>query len=1340
MSTHVCFHNTRSNGALRRMSLALAFSGCVAVGLIVASARASDAAEDDLDAGDTRDDLGDSHTFDINGMDRTELTRAFAGQLTVLPNFNSTSQDIVRKEIVFIDPGVPEREKLIRSIGNKAKIVVLCENRDGLLQIAEALANEHGITAIHILSHGGEARINLVGSADVSAETLPEHIEQLRAIHNAMVPGGDVLLYGCDIARGDDGKRFVDLLSRLTGENVAASENRTGAARLGGDWVLEYQSGTVTTRVLAVDESEHFDEVLAQRTVTNTSDTGVSGDGSLRGEIAAASDGDTIIFAIANNSTITLATTDDSSFGKSAIAISNTLTIDGTTAPGLTLSGGDAQRLFLVTGAGNLTLKNLALTSGLAQGGSGANCGGAAGAGGGAAGLGGAILNYKAMLNLIGCTLTGNKAQGGNGGVSVDVNSVGGGGGGGLLGSGNYNGAGGLPNAGAAFGGNGGIGGGGGSGHYGGYVNGGAGGFGGGGGGAGYKTSGGSGGFGGGGGGGGRNRGGHGTGGGFAGGNGGNAHYSPGDPTNGGPGGGGAGLGGAIFSYGGSLSVDSCTMTGNSAIAGTGSSPGALGGGLFATGQCSITNSTIASNTGTTQADGFLKIGLTHAGNFTQGDSGDTYALTVSNTGPIATSGTVTVTVTLPAGLTPTACSGTGWDTAAIVGQGVTITRSDALNPGTDFAPLTLTVDVAGNAAASLTSVATVATTGSGSNAADLTTVTGPLDHFVLALAGSEINNSVFTATNTLTAQDVSNNVLSTFTASANTVTLTANSQLTGVVSGLGTGANNVLNKATDFSGGVADLTALGMKYTGNLASGTFTATSANGKTGTSGSVTITFGSASKLVFTTSPGAAAGGTAFGAQPVVTLEDAFDNTVTGTAQNVTLAIQNNGGPGGILSGTKTAAVNTSSGVATFSGLSIDKAGSGYTLTATGDTVSTSAGSVVSNGFSVAVGPAAKLVFSAQPGNGISGAALSAQPTVTLEDAGGNAVTGTAQDVTLAIQNNAGTSGALSGTATVAVSTSTGVATFSGLSIDKPASGYTLTATGSTVSTSAGVVVSNAFAIANTAPSITSGPTATPSTAGVGQTVTFGIAATDADNQALTYTWSIDGGTVTGAAPTHAFVTAGTYTVNVTVSDGFTGTATGSVTVTVNAPIAGSGNDSDGDGFSDDFEIAAGTSPSNASDTPTGGAATAPLDLIESKLTIGLNFSKPASDSISFGGTLPIAAGFSSANKTAIIDVGGVVKSVTLDAKGKSPKGNNSFKLTIKATKGVVAAQTAKYGVKLSKGDFAAALSDEGITNANASGVSTTVVVRIVFGGAIYQHTQAVIYSAKAGKTGSAKSPK
>ena len=79
---------------------------------------------------------------------------------------------------------------------------------------------------------------------------------------------------------------------------------------------------------------------------------------------------------------------------------------------------------------------------------------------------------------------------------------------------------------------------------------------------------------------------------------------------------------------------------------------------------------------------------------------------------------------------------------------------------------------------------------------------------------------------------------------------------------------------------------------------------------------------------------------------------------------------------------TVAVNTTTGIATFSGLAIDKIGTGYTLTATGSTVNTTPGVVVSNGFNITVGPAAKLAFTTQPGNGTPVRPWSTQPAVTV----------------------------------------------------------------------------------------------------------------------------------------------------------------------------------------------------------------------------------------------------------------------------------------------------------------------------------------------------------------------
>ncbi|HVF42398.1 MAG TPA: hypothetical protein VM936_05290 [Pyrinomonadaceae bacterium] len=125
-----------------------------------------------------------------------------------------------------------------------------------------------------------------------------------------------------------------------------------------------------------------------------------------------------------------------------------------------------------------------------------------------------------------------------------------------------------------------------------------------------------------------------------------------------------------------------------------------------------------------------LTIAKSHAGNFTQGQSGS-YSITVTNSGGVASSGTVTVTDTLPAGLAPGTATGTGW-TCNTAGQTVTCTRSDALAGGASYPAITVPVAVANNASPSLTNTAAVSggndsNTGNNSSS-DPTTVDGVAD------------------------------------------------------------------------------------------------------------------------------------------------------------------------------------------------------------------------------------------------------------------------------------------------------------------------------------------------------------------------------------------------------------------------------------------------------------------------------------------------------------------------------------------------------------------------------------------------------------------------------------
>jgi uncharacterized protein (TIGR03437 family) len=100
-----------------------------------------------------------------------------------------------------------------------------------------------------------------------------------------------------------------------------------------------------------------------------------------------------------------------------------------------------------------------------------------------------------------------------------------------------------------------------------------------------------------------------------------------------------------------------------------------------------------------------LSVVTTDGGNFVQGQSGATYSITVSNVGYAATSGMVTVTDTLPPGLTATNLSGTGWSCAPST---LTCTRGDPLAALASYPAIALTVSVAANAPGGVTNTVSV--------------------------------------------------------------------------------------------------------------------------------------------------------------------------------------------------------------------------------------------------------------------------------------------------------------------------------------------------------------------------------------------------------------------------------------------------------------------------------------------------------------------------------------------------------------------------------------------------------------------------------------------------------
>lgn len=119
-----------------------------------------------------------------------------------------------------------------------------------------------------------------------------------------------------------------------------------------------------------------------------------------------------------------------------------------------------------------------------------------------------------------------------------------------------------------------------------------------------------------------------------------------------------------------------------------------------------------------------LTVALSHSGDFRQGQKDQTYTIIVRNDGGTPTAGTVTVTDSVPTGLTITRMMGAGW---ACDVPTATCTRDTVLAAGDSYSPIIVTVDVADDAPASLTNRADVSGGGevyTGNNQAnDVTTV-----------------------------------------------------------------------------------------------------------------------------------------------------------------------------------------------------------------------------------------------------------------------------------------------------------------------------------------------------------------------------------------------------------------------------------------------------------------------------------------------------------------------------------------------------------------------------------------------------------------------------------------
>ena len=106
--------------------------------------------------------------------------------------------------------------------------------------------NTNPIDAVHIVTLGEKGQISFANT-EVNSHTISQYAGILKSWRDSLDADADILLYGCDIARGCGSNSFLKRFSRLTGADVLASNNKTGFF---GDWELETAVGKIESGLI----------------------------------------------------------------------------------------------------------------------------------------------------------------------------------------------------------------------------------------------------------------------------------------------------------------------------------------------------------------------------------------------------------------------------------------------------------------------------------------------------------------------------------------------------------------------------------------------------------------------------------------------------------------------------------------------------------------------------------------------------------------------------------------------------------------------------------------------------------------------------------------------------------------------------------------------------------------------------------------------------------------------------------------------------------------------------------------------------------------------------------
>ncbi|MEM6519287.1 MAG: DUF4347 domain-containing protein, partial [Cyanobacteria bacterium P01_C01_bin.70] len=180
---------------------------------------------------------------------------------------------------VILDARVDNLSQLLADLSSQ-DVLVLDPAIDGIEQVTAALDARPSTSSLHIVSHGAVGSLQL-GSTQLSLSNLDDYVEQLQKWAKVL-NGQDILLYGCQVAKGAMGHLFLQQLHQLTGANLAASGQRVGQTGVSQNWILETQIGAVKAQTIFSSElQQSYPAHFANVDFSATPDTLIESEGTL---------------------------------------------------------------------------------------------------------------------------------------------------------------------------------------------------------------------------------------------------------------------------------------------------------------------------------------------------------------------------------------------------------------------------------------------------------------------------------------------------------------------------------------------------------------------------------------------------------------------------------------------------------------------------------------------------------------------------------------------------------------------------------------------------------------------------------------------------------------------------------------------------------------------------------------------------------------------------------------------------------------------------------------------------------------------------------------------------